>query len=314
MIQLSNKHKLGYMTASGALAFDGQGWLWEWPLIGLGLMKPENFTVVLKTLTRHPRKGNLRWWKPWECVRLIEGGSVNKVGLTNPGIEYWCKEIAPYIDFGYFPIVVSILGNTPELVEMTRMLDRFDIRAIEVNDSCPNSGDPLKAAESAILSTKAVKRNSRHPIIYKVSAAQEYLVIARGLEGIAEAISINSVPLEMVFPKGDVNPLWKLEKRVGGGKGGVSGKPAQKHNWQAVEELAKQGALPIIAPSIMEFEDMAYVRSLGAKAVSFGAIHFPTYPIWRQPWTIFTNPCKPTQFVEKERRQHAKRNQSSTVF
>ncbi len=301
MIRLSNGHVINYMTASGSLEFGGKGWFWELPLVWLGLIKPELFTVVIKTLTRKPRQGNLRLWKWWTCIRIIPGGAVNKVGLTNKGIDWWCKEIAPSIDFSYYPIIVSILGNELELIEMARMLDRFNIVGIEVNDSCPNSGDPLSEAESAIRSTKAVKRNSRHPIIYKVSVSQDYLAIAEGLKGIAEAISINSVPWTKAFSSGEVTPLWKLEKKIGGGGGGVSGKPAQNHNWTAVKALAKQGALPVIAPSVMEFEDMGHVRSLGAKAVSFGAIHLADHPVWLKPWTIFTNPCKPTQFVEKEK-------------
>jgi hypothetical protein len=47
------------MVASGALAFDGKGWPWERPLVWLGLIKPELFTVVIKSLTRNPRRGNL---------------------------------------------------------------------------------------------------------------------------------------------------------------------------------------------------------------------------------------------------------------
>ena len=103
MITLANGHKFKYMVASGALAFDGKGWPWERPLVWLGLIKPELFTVVIKSLTRNPRPGNLRWWKPWTCVRLIPGGSVNKVGLTNPGIEWWCKKVGPKLDFQKFP-------------------------------------------------------------------------------------------------------------------------------------------------------------------------------------------------------------------
>ena len=103
MITLSNGHAFEYMVASGALAFDGKGWPWERLLVWLGLIKPELFTVVIKSLTRNPRPGNLRWWKPWTCVRLIPGGSVNKVGLTNPGIEWWCKKVGPKLDFQKFP-------------------------------------------------------------------------------------------------------------------------------------------------------------------------------------------------------------------
>ncbi len=287
MITLSNGHAFKYMVASGALAFDGKGWPWERPLVWLGLIKPELFTVVIKSLMRNPRPGNLRWWRPWTCVRLIPGGAVNKVGLTNPGVEWWCREVGPKLDFKKFPTAGSIFGDEKELVEMAEMLNRFDLVALEVNVSCPNTGHAIEQAEMVVNSVKAVKRTSRHPVIVKVSADQDYLTITRGLVGIAEAISLNSVPWKTVFTNGEQTPLAKLEKQVGGGGGGVSGKPAQKHNWAAVEALAKQGSLPVIGPSVMEFEDMEKLRRLGAKAIGFGAIHL------RTPW-------KPTSFIKKE--------------
>lgn len=308
MIYLSNKHSFEYMVPSGALAFDCKGWIWERPLVDLGLLKPELFTVVIKTLTLHPREGNLRLWKPWECVQLIPGGSVNKVGLTNPGIEWWCEEVGPNLNYNKQPIVGSIFGNEHELVEMAEMFNDFDVVALEVNVSCPNTGHVLDQYKEVIDSVVAVEEVSRHPIIIKVSVDQNYLAIARGLIGIAEAISLNSVPWKTAFPNGEVTPLRKLEERVGGGGGGVSGKPAQKLNWAAVKALAEQGSLPVIGPSVMEFEDMDRVRELGASAVSFGAIHLATHPVILHPWTVFTNPLKPTKFVKKEKSCKTKKN------
>ena len=138
MINLSNGHCIENAVASGALGFDYRGWPWERPLVALGLIKPELFTVFIKTLTLNPRKGNLRWWKPWECVALIPGGSVNKVGLTNPGIEWWCRRVAPSINFQKYSIAGSIHGDDKELVEMATILNPFPLVAIEVNRSCPN--------------------------------------------------------------------------------------------------------------------------------------------------------------------------------
>jgi dihydroorotate dehydrogenase len=290
MIRLSNGHEFEYVVASGALAFDGEGWFWERPLVWLGIIKPELFTVVIKTLTYNPRPGNLRWWKPWTCVRLMpDGGAINKVGLTNPGIQWWCDKVGHKIDYKKFHIVGSIYGDEQELVEMAKMLNIFDLVALEINPSCPNTGHDMQTAETVVKMVKAVKKVSRHPIMVKVSVDQDYLHIASNLFTTAEAISINSVPWKIVS-NGERSPLWRLENKVGGGGGGVSGKPAQKFNWQAVKELANQGSLPVIAPSVMEFEDMDYVRKLGANAVSFGAIHL------RTPW-------RPTSFVRKENRE-----------
>lgn len=285
MIKLSNGHLIKHVVASGALAFDGLGWLWERPLVWLGLIRPEFFTVFIKSLTRDPRPGNLRWWKPWTCVRLIPGGAVNKVGLTNPGIEWWCREIGPKLDYNKYAIAGSIFGNKNELVEMAEMLNRFNLVAVEVNVSCPNTGHDIDLAQAVIDSVKAVKRVSRHPVIVKLSVDQDCLAIARGLVGVAEAISLNSVPWKTVFTNGERTPLWRLEKKVAGGGGGVSGKPAQKYNWRAVQELVEQGLIPVIGPSIMEFEDIDKLRRIGAQAFSYGTIHL------RKPWL-------PTRFVE----------------
>ncbi len=298
-ISLSNKHRLTYVVASGALEFDGKGWPWERWLVALGLIKPELFTVFLKTLTLSPRPGNLKMWCPWRCVALIKGGAVNKVGLTNPGIDHWLEHTKPTIDFGKYKIAGSIFGTQEELVKMARMMDDVPLVALEINYSCPNTGHALPLASQVIDAVKAVHAVTRHPLIIKVSVDQPYLEIAAGLVGIAEAVSINSVPWAKVYSD-DRSPLWRLEQKVHGGGGGVSGVPAQDLNWKAVFELARQGSLPVIGPSVMEYDDMAKVRSLGAQAVSFGTIHMPSAPIWLKPWTLFTNPCKPTRFVTIE--------------
>lgn len=307
-IKLSNGHMLKYVIASGALGFDGKGWPWEWWLVWIKRIKPELFEIVLKTLTLPPTRGNFRWWNPltwlpfspWSCLRFIPGGAVNKVGLTNKGFWWWVTKVAPKIDFKKYRVIVSIKGTLEELVIMATKLNDFDIIAVEINDSCPNTGEKLSPTESAIRTGRAVEKVSQHPIIYKASYAQEYCAIAEGLKGYVEAIDLNTVPVEIVFP-GQKSPLWRLERKVGGGGGGVSGKPAQKFNWPAVSELVRQGALPVVAPDVMDQQDATFVRQIGAGAVSYGTIHLPTKgKFWR---TLFTNPCKPTRFVEMEMKE-----------
>jgi len=160
MIELSNGHKFEYMAASGALAFDGKGWPWEWPLRWLRILDPALFTVVIKTLTFKPRKGNLRWYNPFGCIRLIKGGTLNAVGLTNPGIESWCRKIGPQINSRKIPLVGSILSDVPEeLAKMAIMLNDFDLVALEINASCPNTGaDFLRNIQNIVKGVKAVKK------------------------------------------------------------------------------------------------------------------------------------------------------------
>jgi dihydroorotate dehydrogenase (NAD+) catalytic subunit len=250
----------------------------------------------MKTITLDRLAGNLRWWKPWECVRLIKDGSVNKIGLTNGGADWWCRKIGHTIDHRKIRLMGSIFGTKNELEKLARMFNTYDFIALEVNVSCPNASH-AEEAEAIIQSITAVAEISRFPIVAKLSVAQDYIAIARGLVGIAEAISLNSVPWNMVHPNAP-SPLAKLERRVGGGGGGVSGKAAQPFLWPAVRRLSMRvPEIPVIGPSIWEYEDMACVRTYGAKAVSFGAIHL------RTPW-------RPTSFVRRELREIDERQYS----
>lgn len=302
MIQLMNGRipgrKLTYIIASGGLGFDGKGWAHERLLVKCGLIKPELFTVITPTLTFARREGYFRWWKPWESIRLISGGVVNKKGLRNKGFTWWNKDVAPGIDFAKNDIIASLAGTPDELVVMIRKLNHLNLAAFEINWSCPNTGKPLPTTETIVDGTKKAYDSSRHPLIIKVCTAQNYAKIAYQLRKTAQAIDLNSVLWEMAFRR-EKSPLWKLQERVGGGGGGVSGKLAQKFTWPVARKIIDQGYLPVIIPHIMEYEDIEKATKMGGSAFSFGVIHMPTYPLWRNPWTILTNPCKPTWFVER---------------
>lgn len=95
MINLSNGNEVDFLCASGSLGFCGDGWWWEQPLRWVGMLRPHEFTIITKTLTYRPCKGNLNMAKPWKCVQLIPGGVVNSVGLTNPGYKNWIRDCWP---------------------------------------------------------------------------------------------------------------------------------------------------------------------------------------------------------------------------
>lgn len=281
MIVFSNGHRFEYMAASGALGFDGKGWPWEQPWRWIRLLKPGLFTSVIKTLTLKPTQGNPKW----QCVRLIPGGVVNAVGLTNPGIDWWCKEIGPSVDSKKIPLIASIFGEPKELAEMARMLNYFDLVGLEINASCPNTRkDFLVNTEKIIESCEVVRLISRFPVILKLSVVHDIKNIVDRVEGI-EAFSINSVPWQVIFPE-KRSPLAHL------GGGGVSGKIAQPFTWALVGEIARLTSIPVIGPSVWDFGDLEKVRNLGAKAISFGSIHL------RLPF----GPALPTLYVRKEQR------------
>lgn len=255
MINLSNGHGLVFCAASGALAYDGKGWAWEYPLCWMGALDPSLFTVITKTLTRQPRKGNLYWYHPWTCVKQIgREGWVNAVGLTNPGIEWWCRKHGPTAGAQGIPIIVSITADTvPELVKMGRMVvgSASHIVGIEFNPSCPNTESSARMTENAglvIEQTLALKEAiGEMPLLIKLSVVQNAERILQGVQGCVEAVQINSVPWHVAFPNKQ-SPLHRL------GGGGVSGKVAQQHTWRFIERLVKASTIPVIGCSVWEYE------------------------------------------------------------
>jgi len=232
MIRLSSHHSFEYMAASGALAFDGNGWPWEQPLRWVKLLDPKRFTIVLKTVTYGRRKGNLRRFRLFRTVRFLDEkgnsdfrtwwhpeGTVNAVGLTNPGIEYWCQKIAPQVEKSRYHVIASVASDDiAELQEMAQMLDgRYNLKGLEINASCPNTeSELLENAGHVIDAVWAVAEILRMPLILKLSTTHDYLKIERETRGLIRAISINSVPWNIVFPQ-KKSPLENLggRRRIG---------------------------------------------------------------------------------------------------
>jgi len=287
-ITLSNGHNLKYMAASGALGYFGNGWPWDRPFIWTGQLDPSLFTVVAKTVTYEPRKGNpRRYW-----LRLLPAGikgvihtqgTVNAVGLANPGYVWWQRKVRQGKGIG--SLIASIFSESSnavqELAYMARVFQGLRIVGIEVNASCPNTeGDVLQNTQRIIGSCEAVKKQTNFPLLLKLSVVHDIGSILPRVERIVEAISINSVPWDIVFPC-TRSPLDYC------GEGGVSGKIAQKYTWAFAKKITDQTDIPVIWPSVWDYGDMAELREKGVDAISFGSVFL------RYPW-------RPTAFVRKD--------------
>lgn len=301
MIRFSNGHEVEFFAASGSLGFDGRGWPWERWFLPKSRFDPSLFCAVLKTITLPPNRGN-----GWLKVRPIFGvdfrdkkprkrliGWANALGLPNPGYDAWEKKYAPRINFDN-QVVLSLAGiaSTAEgrIKEICIMLEgsnKYDFTAIELNFSCSNKGeDPSKNAEEIIQTCSQARNHTARPLIAKLSVVHPYRSLAKELEGLAEAISINSAPWGARF-------LFKESPLAEYGGGAVSGKVAQQMTWLMVQDLVRASLIPVIGSSVWDYEDIDELFALGAKAVSFGSV-FIAYPRW------------PTWAVKKWREEHQK--------
>jgi dihydroorotate dehydrogenase (NAD+) catalytic subunit len=277
VITFSNGHRFDFGCASGAMAFRGDGWWFEQPSRWAGLIRPREFTVIVKTLTFMPRRGNLRWYAPWRCVRmLLNGGMVNAVGLTNPGYQWWCEGPYRHITRRGYKAIVSFMPET--VVEAAVMTERFnllpDLVGVQLNLSCPNVARDGGVAHVCGI-TEAVVRRSAHPVSLKLSYTDDYTRICRELDGRVEAFElINTVPFGTVYP-GRRSPLARY-----GLTGGVSGRPIKKYAVEALKNVRAAGVkTPIISGGGIEtFEDVAERHALGAAGFVFGSVFV------RRPW------------------------------
>ncbi|MBI5734132.1 MAG: hypothetical protein HY973_04300 [Candidatus Kerfeldbacteria bacterium] len=298
MINLSNDCSLEFLVASGALAFDGRGYPWERLRLWNNKLDPSVFdAIVLKTLTYKPREGNWRWYNSHQVVKWLHNkqaeviGHVNSIGLTNPGFDAWFKNIAPRLNPKWNFIVSIASADAAELIAMGQKLNSLPLVAVEFNSSCPNSPSErslLDNTEEVVFLARRLKQATKHPLIIKVSYQQNYLEIVDLLEDYVEAVAINSVPWNIVYP-GQKSPLPKKF-----GQGGVSGLAAQPFTWEMVRKISRQGVVPVIGTSVWSYADLAKLKSIGARAVAFGSVFIKT---------LFSSNL-PNEYAHKWQKEH----------
>ncbi len=290
MIKFKNGHELDFACASGALAWYGEGWWWEKPLRWFGYIRPDEITIISKTLTYYPVTGNLKWWCPWRCVRLIPDGVVNAVGLTNGGYSWWIDNFAHKIEKSNRKVIASILPYDPfEARVMATKLSMCKLVGIEVNLSCPSAANETDIRQIERIIT-AVTEYTHHPVIIKLGYTGPYKEICIALDGVVDAFDlINTVPWDYLYPT-ESSPLAKYNL-----KGGVSGLPIREFARDALHNVKALGLkTPIISGGGIDSIQEVYARLvLGAKAVTLGTI-------------FLRNPCKARNIVRECRRARNK--------
>ena len=227
--------------------------------------------VVSKGITPNPRPGN-------GGVRIAEtpAGMLNSIGLENPGIEAFCRDILPEAAKLPTAFIVNISASTPEEYgDLAERLDVDGVDGIEVNISCPNvkvggivfGTDPEQAANV----TREVRKRTKKPVIVKLSPnVTDITQMARAVEEAgADAVSLINTLTGMALDVERRQPI------LGSITGGLSGPDVKPIALRMVYQAAHAVSIPVIGMGgIQTGEDVAAFMLAGASAVEIGAENF----------------------------------------
>ncbi|MCM1319225.1 MAG: dihydroorotate dehydrogenase [Muribaculaceae bacterium] len=228
--------------------------------------------ILVKGTTLNPRQGN-----PYPRMAETPSGMLNAVGLQNPGVDAFIKDIYPRIKDLDTAIIVNVSGACPEdYAEVCRRLQPlYRIAAVEVNISCPNVkqggmafGTTCAGAETI---TRAVRDAYNGTVIVKLSPnVTDVTEIAKAAEGAgADALSLTNTFLGMAV---DVDRMKPVLSTVTGGLSGPCIRPiAVRMVWQ----VCKAVKVPVIGlGGIMCGRDALEFMMAGARAVQVGTANF----------------------------------------
>jgi dihydroorotate dehydrogenase (NAD+) catalytic subunit len=226
--------------------------------------------ILPKTTTPLPRAGN-----PPPRVAETPAGMVNSIGLQNPGVEQFLRELDAFdLDL---PIFVSVAGDTTE--EFGALCERLSgdgrISAIELNLSCPNvecggltfCTSPASVAEVVAACRRALPGK---PIFTKLTFEG---VLENALA--AEAAGADALTVMNTIPALTVD-AYRRKVLVRGGLSGPAIKPVAL---RAVYEVSRAVSVPVIGSGgVASGTDVAEFMLAGATAVQVGTASFVRDP------------------------------------
>lgn len=227
-------------------------------------------TSTLGTYTSEYRGGLA--YRLWRCLRTLRPrwgmeAWTNKLGLPNPGVEwltckYWMNE--EHIDGSIISISARNAGGWEHCIgDLTRSF--FKTYAVELNVSCPNTGEPDHSIYSLVFQHAVERLQSRGwPVIVKLPPVGfEPYVEQAATAGVWGLHCCNTLPTPA---------------------GGLSGKPLQLLSLAAVRYIVNSGhPFKIIGGGgITTRDDVQRFRMAGAD-------YFATGSGWFNPlnWTRY---------------------------
>ena len=228
--------------------------------------------IIVKGTTLLHREGN-----PYPRMAETAQGMLNCVGLQNKGVDYFCRNIYPQIKDIDTQMIVNVSGNSPENYAecAARVNELENIRAIELNISCPNVKSGGMAfgvtCEGAASVVREVRKKYDKTLIVKLSPnVTDITEIARAVE----AEGADSVSLINTLMGTSID----IEKRcfnLSIGTGGLSGPCVKPVALRMVYQVAKAVKIPVIGlGGISSATDAIEFMMAGATAIEIGTANF----------------------------------------
>lgn len=226
--------------------------------------------VVTKSIGLEPRGGYAN-----PTVVELGHGLLNAVGLANPGITEYEKEIKTALR-GKAPVIGGVFGkDEKEFAIVAKKMMSFGVNAIELNLSCPHTkGYGAEIGQDNYLVyevTRTVKRVVKIPVFVKISPHADLVGCAKAVKDAKgdAVVAINTIramriDIDMKCPV--------LANKIGG----YSGKAIKPIGIRCVYEIANAVDIPIIGcGGITSGEDVIEYLMAGASAVQIGsAVHY----------------------------------------
>ncbi len=238
--------------------------------------------VTTKSIGIEKRKGH-----PAPIIVEWEKGLINAVGLSAPGIESSLEELRHAVENSESPVIASIFAPTSnQFGEVAKAVSRAGPSLVEVNISCPNVesefGKPFGAdPKTAMEATKAAKKNSRCPVIVKLSPnVPNIKLIAQSVEKAgADAIcAINTVGPGMLIDIKTAKPI--LANKCGG----LSGPAIRPVAVRCIYDIYNAVKIPILGTGGVTYgRDAVELIMAGASAVGIGsAVHYRGIDVFKK--------------------------------
>lgn len=223
--------------------------------------------VVTKSIGAEPRPGypnpTVEAYGTW--------GMLNAMGLPNPGIGEYPREIAIARNAGV-PLIGSVFaGDADGFAEISRRMAETGVQALELNLSCPHAkglgsevgSDPAEVERVV----RAVVRSVQIPVFAKITpntADPVALALAAERGGAAAITAINTVRALAI-------DLTLRRPVLANGLGGLSGPAVKPVGLAVVWQLYNALRVPILgAGGISTVDDAIEYALAGARAVEVG--------------------------------------------